>query len=106
MYARIVTIALKPGTSALFSKAIEEGIIPLLRKHKGFVDEVAMVTPDGKTGYGISFWDTREHAEEFQRTGFAQVMKSLDAVLAAPSRVQLCKVTNSTAHHLAHTRVA
>ncbi len=106
MYARIVTMILKPGSTAHFGKVIEEGAVPLLRKHQGFVDQIAMVAPDGKTGYGISFWDTKEHAEAYQRAGFAEVMKSLDAVLAAPGQVQVCKVTNSTAHHLAPARAA
>lgn len=101
MYARIVTMALKPDSTTIFSKAIEEGAVPLLRKHKGFVDQIAMITPDGKTGYGISFWDTKEHAEAYQRTGYAEVMKALDAVIGAPGHVQLCKVTNSTKHHIA-----
>lgn len=106
MYARIVTINLKPESTAKFTKAIEEGVIPLLRKHKGFLDQISMVTPDAKIGYGISFWDSKEHAEAYERTGFAEVMKSLDAVLAAPGQVQVCKVTNSTAHHLAAARAA
>lgn len=106
MYARIVTMTLKPDSAAGFGKAIEEGAVPLLRKHKGFVDQIAMISPDGNVGYGISFWDTKEDAEAYQRTGFAQVMKALDVVLAAPSQVQECKVTNSTAHHLKPARVA
>lgn len=106
MYARIVTMNLKPGSATQFGKAVEQGAIPLLRKYKGFVDQISMLAPDGKTGYGISFWDSKEHAEAYERVGFADVMKSLDAVLAAPGQVQVCQVTNSTAHHLATARVA
>lgn len=106
MFARIVTISLKPDRTAEFSSIVENGVIPLLRKHKGFLDQISLVAPDGKTSYGISFWDSKEHAEAYQRSGYAEVMKALDPVLAAPGHVQLCKVTNSTAHHIAPARVA
>lgn len=106
MFARIVTFPLKPNTSAQFSKTVENTVIPMLRTHKGFLDQIALVTPDGKTSYGISFWDTKEHAEAYQRSGYAEVMKALDSFISAPSHVQVCKVTNSTAHHIAPARVA
>lgn len=101
MFARIVTITLKPNSAGLFNKAIEEKAVPILRKYKGFVDQITMVSSDKKTGYGISFWDTKEHAEAYQHTGFAEVMKTLDPVTAAPGQVQLCAVTYSTAHEFA-----
>ena len=98
MFARIVTMPLKPGARSEFAKAIEKGAIPLLRTHRGFLDEIALVSPDGKTGYGISFWDSKENAEAYDRSGFNAVMKALDAVAAGPTQLQLCEVTNSTAH--------
>ena len=106
MFARIVSMPLKPNSATLFSKAIQEGVLPLLSKHKGFVDQITLVTSDGKLGYGISFWDTEKHAEEYQRTGFNEVMKALEIAMGGPTVVQLCKVTNSTAHHIAATRAA
>jgi heme-degrading monooxygenase HmoA len=101
MIARIVTIPLKAGTSSEFAKAIEKGVIPLLRTHKGFLDEIALVTSDGKTGFGISFWDSKESAEAYNRSGFSEVMKALDSVAGGPAQLQLCEVTNSTAHKIA-----
>jgi heme-degrading monooxygenase HmoA len=96
MFARIVTIPLKPGGKSEFVKAIEKGAIPPLRTHKGFLDELALVTSDGKTGFGISFWEDKESAEAYDRSGYSEVMKALDAVSAGPAQLQLCEVTNST----------
>jgi heme-degrading monooxygenase HmoA len=101
MFARIVTIPLKAGTSREFAKAIEDSVIPLLRKHKGFRDEIAFVRDDGNTSVGISFWDNKESAEAYHRSGFSDVIKALEAVAAGPSQVQLFEVTNSTAHKIA-----
>jgi hypothetical protein len=101
MFARIVTIPLRAGCRAEFAKAIEKGVIPLLRTHKGFLDEIAMVSSDGTIGFGISFWDTKENAEAYNRSGYSEVMKALDPVVAGPAQLQLCEVTNSTFHKIA-----
>lgn len=98
MFARIVTMPLKANSRPEFAKAMENLVIPLLRTHKGFLDEIVLVTEDGKTGLGISFWDTRENAETYSRAGFGGVMKALEPMVAGPSQVQLCEVTNSTVH--------
>ena len=101
MIARIVTIPLRVGSRTEFAKAIERGVIPLLRTHKGFLDEIALVTSDGKIGFGISFWDSNESAEAYNRSGYSEVMKALDPVVAGPAQLQQCDVTNSTAHKIA-----
>src|SRR5215469_6332327 len=101
MFARIVTIPLKPSTKAEYAKAIEKTVIPLLRKHKGFRDEISLVSTDGNTSVGISFWDSNEDAEAYNRSGFSEVMKAFDPVATGPAQVQLCEVTNSTVHKIA-----
>jgi quinol monooxygenase YgiN len=101
MFARIVTMPLKPDSRSQLAKAVETGVIPLLRKHKGLLDVIQLVSADGKTSVGISFWDNKESAEAYNRTGFSDVMKALEPVAAGPAHVQLCDVTNSTAHKLA-----
>lgn len=106
MFARIVTFPLKPESTAKLTDAIEKSVVPLLRTHKGFLDQITLVTPDGKTSYGISFWDSEENAEAYSRSGYRDVLKALDPLLAGPPQLQLCQVTNSTAHKIAHAKVA
>mgnify|MGYP005870037253 CR=1 FL=1 len=43
MFAREVTMHLKPNSETKFSQAIEKVIIPLLRLQNGFKDEIALV---------------------------------------------------------------
>ena len=106
MFARIVTMPLKAGSTSEFAKAVEEGVIPLLRTQKGFLDEIVLVTSDGKVGFGISFWDSKESAEAYSRSGYKGVLKALDKVVAGPAQLQACEVTNSTAHKIAAARAA
>ena len=106
MFARIVTFPLQPKCTAKLTVAVEKNVVPLLRTHKGFVDQIMLVTSDGSTGYGISFWDNKENAEAYNRTGYLDVIKALDPLLAGAPQLQLCHVTNSTVHKLVHAKVA
>ena len=45
MFTRHVTMKLKANSAAEFTRIIENEIIPLLRKQKGFRDEVTFVAP-------------------------------------------------------------
>jgi len=42
MFARRISIHLKPNTLAEFTKTVENDIVPLLRKQPGFQDEITL----------------------------------------------------------------
>ena len=52
-----VSFHLKPGHEAAFIQILDKDIIQVLRKQKGFQDEIAFVTPGGTDAVGISVWD-------------------------------------------------
>ncbi|PYV22410.1 MAG: hypothetical protein DMG24_16880, partial [Acidobacteria bacterium] len=68
MFARSVSLRLKPNSVAEFTRTLENEIIPLLRKQKGFQDEITLVAPGGLEAIGISLWDQKENAEAYSRT--------------------------------------
>jgi hypothetical protein len=41
----------------------------MLRKQKGFKDEVTFVAPGGTEAIGISLWDQKENADAYSRDG-------------------------------------
>ena len=47
MFARNVSVHLKPNSVAEFTRALDEKIIPVLRKQKGFQDEITFGRPRG-----------------------------------------------------------
>ncbi len=57
MFSRNVSMHLKPNSVADFTRTLDQEIIPLLRKQKGFQDEITFVVPDGTEAVGISLWD-------------------------------------------------
>jgi heme-degrading monooxygenase HmoA len=102
MFARHVSMHLKPNTRAEFTQTLEKEIIPLLRKQKGFQDEIAFVAAGGGTEVvAISLWDKKEDAEAYQRGSYPEVLKTLAKVVDGTPEVRNFEVTNSTLQRIA-----
>jgi hypothetical protein len=86
---------------AEFTQTMERKVIPLLRKQKGFRDEIAMVSPDKMEAVGISLWDQKEQAEAYERSAYSDVMNELAKVTDGAPRVQTYEISNSTPHNIA-----
>jgi len=100
MYARNVSMHLKPNTAAAFSQTLERDILPLLRKQNGFTDEITFVAPNGTEAVAISLWDRKENAEAYSRDTYPQVLKSLAQVVEGTPEVDSYEVANSTFHKI------
>ena len=103
MFARNVSFRLKSGRSTEFTQVFDKDILPLLRKQKGFQDEIALVAPGGEDAIGISLWDTKENAEAYARESYGGVLKTLEPMIQGDARVQTYEVSSSTFHKIAST---
>ncbi len=101
MFARTVTVKLKKNSAPELSRVLEDEIIPLLRKQKGFRDEITFVAPERSEALAISLWDTKEDAEAYNRKGYAEVVKALSKVVEGTPKVQTFDVASSTLHKTA-----
>jgi hypothetical protein len=101
MFARRVYMHLKPNTVADFTQKLEKEIIPLLRKQKGFQDEISFIGHGGTEAFGISLWDKAENAEAYNRGAYPEVTKVLATVVEGPAQVETFEVSNSTFHKIA-----
>ena len=104
MFARTVSLQLKPNSVAEFTQIIETDIIPLLRKQPGFQDEIAFVVPDGTEAVSISVWHQQAQAEAYHRGTYPAVLKALANVVQGTPQVHAYAVSNSTFHKIV-TRV-
>ena len=101
MFARTVTIRLKPNFVAEFNTTFEKDILPLLQKQRGFRDEISLVASNGSEAVGISLWDQREDAEAYNRTAYSEVQRLLAKVIEGTPQVQTYEVGTSTIHKAA-----
>ena len=98
MFARSVTIRLKPNSAAEFNRTFEKDILPLLQKQRGFRDEISLVASNGSEAVGISLWDQKEAADAYNRTAYPQVQKLLSKLSEGTPQVQTYEVASSTFH--------
>jgi hypothetical protein len=101
MFARKVSLRLKTDAAGPFIQKMENEIIPLLRKHKGFLDELTLISQNGKEIYAYSFWECSEDAERYNRTAFGDVTSLLIDLIEGTVRVHTYMVANSTFYRLA-----
>ncbi len=105
MFARHVSLHLKPNSVREFTDTIDKEVTPLLRKQKGFQDEITFVTSSGTEAVGISLWDQKENADAYNRGTYPQVQKALAKVVEGTPDIKTYEVANSTFHKIA-ARVA
>ncbi len=101
MFARRISMQLKPNSVAELTQRLEKQIIPLLRKEKGFQDEITFVATGGSYAFGISMWDSKESAEAYNAGGFVEVTKLIADLVSATPKVETFEVANSTFHKIA-----
>jgi heme-degrading monooxygenase HmoA len=101
MFARIVSMQLKPNTHREFSELFDREILPTLRKQPGFSDEMLFVDPGGPEVVAISLWDSKENAETYNRAKYPEVLKTLAKVIDGTPKVRTFQVAYSTFHKIA-----
>ncbi|MCW8873436.1 antibiotic biosynthesis monooxygenase [Pseudomonadota bacterium] len=101
MYARQVSMDLKPNTRADFTKKLESEIIPMLRKQKGFRDEITFSNPTDKRVFAVSLWDNKESADAYNKGSYAEVTKLLSGLVDGTPQLRTYEVSSSTFHKIA-----
>lgn len=101
MFVRKVSMRLKSEAAPEFIRQMENQIIPLLRKQKGFLDEMTLIAQSGKEVYAYSFWENSTDAENYDKNEFARVTGMLSDVIEGTLRIHTYMVANSTFHKVA-----
>ena len=87
MYARKVSLCLKSEALSQFMRKIEYEMVPLLRRQKGFLDQLILLSNNGKMFYVYTFWETGEDAARYDRTVLPALKQLLTAVVDGALRV-------------------
>ena len=101
MFARHITLQLKPNFEKEFPVHFEKEILPLLKQRKGFVDELLLVTPEKKELVAISLWEKKEHAELYHRELYPKVEKMLEKYTVGAPVIKNFDAEYSTFHKVA-----
>ncbi len=78
MFARLITLEIKKDQTKEFPQIFGREILPLLKKQRGFRDELLLVTPGKNEATAISLWDTKEEAELYNKETYPEVTKIMN----------------------------
>ncbi len=101
MFARNVSIHLKSNMLSDYSRTFENDVLPLLRKQKGFKDEITLSNPSSLDAIAISLWETRADAEAYNTKTYPEVLKTLARMIDGTPKVQTFESVTSTFHKVA-----
>jgi hypothetical protein len=105
MFARTISMRLKRNGVAEFNRALENEVLPLLRRQKGFQEKLVLVSSNGTEAVGISLWDQKDNAEAYHRTTYPEVQKLLSKVIEGTPQFQTYEVSTSTLRKAAASSV-
>lgn len=96
MFARKVSVRLKPDSLPEFASLVEGNILPWLRTQEGFLDLIILALPDASEVATISFWDHEANAQAYNSTGYPEAVQILEKLLDGIPYVKTFEVVSST----------
>ena len=102
MFARVVECQAKDGLGVHISTRVTNDVLPILKEQPGFVDFFALFDKaNAERLLCISFWISREDAEDYHRRHYETIANVLEPVLESPPTLKTFTVSASTAHRIA-----
>jgi hypothetical protein len=99
MFARNVSFHLKSNMLSDYTRTFENEILPLLRKQKGFKDEITLSNPGSLDATAISLWENKANAEAYNTNTYPEVLRTLGRFIDGTPKVQTCEAVTSTFHN-------
>jgi len=107
MFTRIVELSSKPGKSHQLAETINDKILPILKKQKGFVDETVFVSDEENDRVvALGFWNTKEDAEQYHRAEYQNVHEQIRHLLESEPVIRTFNVHSSTSPRIAAGKAA
>lgn len=96
MYARLVKGHMKPGKYESVTRMFESEVIPMLKKQKGFRDEITFFNDDIDESFAISFWDNKADLDNYTRDVYPKVHDKMADFFKDQPLARNFEVANST----------
>jgi heme-degrading monooxygenase HmoA len=107
MFTRIVECQAKKGKTEVLAKKVRTEVLPALQTQPGFIDLVALTdSKNGERVVCLSFWNSKESAERYQREHYDAIVQTLGSELDGKPTLEILEVAISTAHRIASSHAA
>jgi heme-degrading monooxygenase HmoA len=84
-----------------YTRSFENEVLPLLRKQKGFKDEITLSNPGSLDVVTISLWESKANAEAYNTNAYPEVLKTFARMVDGTPKVQTFESVISTFHKVA-----
>jgi len=106
MFTRTIELNLKPETKPAFFKKFKAEVLPILKKTPGFFDVVVLENENELTKiFTISFWETKKHAEYYEKEWYPKVKAMIETFFANPPVVKYYTLEETFSEKLFTTTV-
>jgi quinol monooxygenase YgiN len=99
MFARSVFFQLKPNMLTEYTRTLQNEILPLLRKQRGFQEEITLSNPGNPNATAITLWDSKASAEAYNTDHYPEVLRTLTKIIDGTPKVQTFESVTSTFHN-------
>jgi hypothetical protein len=99
MFARNVSFHLKSNMLSDYTQTLENEILPLLRKQKGFKEEITLSNPSSQDAISISLWENKASADAYNTNLYPEVLRTFARVIDGTPKVQTFEAVTSTYHN-------
>jgi heme-degrading monooxygenase HmoA len=107
MFTRVVEVNTKSGKAQELTTIINDRVLPILKKQVGFVDETVLASDtDPNRVLALSFWNSKEDAERYQREQYPAIHVMIRQLLETEPVIRTFNVDTSTTHKIAATKAA
>jgi hypothetical protein len=99
MFARSVYFHLKSNMLSDYTRTFENEILPLLRKQKGFKEEITLSNPGSLDATAISLWENKANAEAYNTNTYPEVLRKFARMIDGTPKVHTFDAVTSTLHN-------
>jgi hypothetical protein len=96
MFARSVYFHLKSNMLSDYTRTFENEILPLLRKQKGFKEEISLSNPGSLDATAISLWENKANAEAYNTNTYPEVLRTFARMIEGTPKVHTFDAVTST----------
>ena len=107
MFTRVVELISESGKAKELANTINEKVVPILKKQRGFVDETVLVSDTEPTRVlGLSFWNSKEDAERYHQEQYPKIHEMLKLLLETEPNIRTFDFHTSTTHRIVAGKAA
>lgn len=106
MFTRTIEVNLKHDTKPAFFKKFKAEVLPILKKTPGFFDIVVLENENEPNKiFTVSFWETKKHAEYYEKDWYPKVKAMIETFFANPPVVKYYTLEETFSEKLFTTTV-